>query len=104
MKLLPIEENGVTVGYFYECPGCGMGHAPHVRPHKLPNGASWEFNGNLDLPTFSPSILVTMEDPDGRKVMVCHSFVENGKIRYLSDCTHHLAGQTVDLPEITSDQ
>jgi hypothetical protein len=31
---------------------------------------------------------------------LCHSFVENGRIRYLSDCTHAYAGQTVELKEI----
>lgn len=30
----------------------------------------------------------------------CHSFITDGKIQYLSDCFHELAGQTVDLPEI----
>ena len=29
---------------------------------------------------------------------VCHSFVNNGRIQFLLDCTHHLAGQTVNLP------
>jgi hypothetical protein len=29
---------------------------------------------------------------------VCHSFVVDGRIQFLGDCTHHLAGQTVDLP------
>lgn len=31
---------------------------------------------------------------------VCHSFVRNGRIEYLGDCTHHLKGQTVDLPDM----
>lgn len=31
---------------------------------------------------------------------VCHSFVTDGRIQFLSDCTHSLAGQTVDLPEM----
>jgi hypothetical protein len=29
----------------------------------------------------------------------CHSFVTNGKIQFLADCTHKLAGQTVELPD-----
>lgn len=28
---------------------------------------------------------------------ICHSFVRDGLIQYLPDCTHHLAGQTVPL-------
>jgi hypothetical protein len=31
--------------------------------------------------------------------LVCHSFVTDGKIQFLSDCTHALAGQTVALPD-----
>jgi hypothetical protein len=42
--------------------------------------------------------------PDGRiagcKNMVCHSFIRNGKIEYLSECTHELAGQTVDMEDV----
>ncbi|MHC8396108.1 hypothetical protein ACYZT8_21075 [Pseudomonas sp. LB3P93] len=30
---------------------------------------------------------------------VCHSFVIDGCIQFLGDCTHELASQTVDLPE-----
>jgi hypothetical protein len=33
--------------------------------------------------------------------VVCHSFVTDGRIQFLEDCTHELAGQTVDLPEWT---
>lgn len=31
---------------------------------------------------------------------VCHSYVTDGKIRFLGDCTHKLVGQTVELPEM----
>jgi len=71
----------------------------------------WSFNGNYDRPTFAPSVLCryrhpkgyTNENPaplgyDGEYVVdVCHSFVRNGNIEYLSDCTHALAGKTVAL-------
>jgi hypothetical protein len=39
---------------------------------------------------------------DERKTFVCHSFVTDGRIQYLGDCTHAMAGQTVDLPDIPS--
>jgi hypothetical protein len=32
-------------------------------------------------------------------VPVCHSFVTDGRIQFLTDCTHAFAGRTVDLPE-----
>lgn len=30
----------------------------------------------------------------------CHSFVRDGQIEFLSDCTHALAGKTVSLPAV----
>ena len=35
---------------------------------------------------------------DPRFSSVCHSFVTDGLIQFLGDCTHALAGQTVDMP------
>ena len=52
------------------------------------------FNGDADNPTFGPSLLVKRHDK------ICHSYVRDGKIEYLADSTHPLAGQTIDLPEI----
>jgi Family of unknown function (DUF6527) len=98
-KLIPIKKNGEIVGYLFNCPGCGNSHAPYIRPHKSPSGASWEFNGNSEKPTFSPSILVRIERTDGSKTAICHSFVTDGKIKFLNDCTHALAGQTVEIPD-----
>ena len=30
---------------------------------------------------------------------VCHSFIKDGNIQYLNDCTHKLAGQTIEIPD-----
>jgi hypothetical protein len=57
-----------------------------------PNKPQWDFNGNLESPTLSPSILTRYND------LVCHSFMRDGKMEFLSDCTHELAGQTVPIP------
>lgn len=48
--------------------------------------------------TFSINIRVVKTS--GEVFSCCHSFVENGMIRYLDDCTHSLVGQTVELPDI----
>lgn len=98
-KLTPVETNEQITGYYFDCPGCQSGHHVAVKPHKAANGASWDFNGNLDSPTFQPSILATW-DRTNKSSIVCHSFVVDGKIRFLSDCTHSLAGQIADLPEV----
>ena len=72
----------------FKCPGCGR---LHVIPVEGPR--AWGWNGDYSWPTFTPSILV-------RGAGVCHSFVTNGKIKFLDDCTHTLKGQTVELDEI----
>lgn len=80
---------------WFECPGCDM---PHSVQHGAGEGPRWGWNGNADSPTFSPSILVRYPWGPEQVEKVCHSFVTDGRIQFLSDCTHELAGQTVDLP------
>jgi hypothetical protein len=61
---------------------------------------SWDFDGNFDAPTVSPSILTkTGNEPN---LLVCHSFLKGGVFEYLGDCTHEFVNQQVpmlDLPE-----
>jgi hypothetical protein len=78
--------------YVFHCPGCQYGHPFEV---DAPGGTGWSWNRSFDNPTFYPSLLCNQHDPTSR----CHSFVTDGKIRFLSDCWHSLAGQTVDLPD-----
>jgi hypothetical protein len=95
------------------CPGCEELHQVRV------GGKGWTFDGNVDSPTFTPSVLVTSghhvpghkgdcwctfkartgEDP-GFKCQRCHSYVTKGHILFLADCTHALAGKTVPLPDL----
>ncbi|NBW17017.1 MAG: ammonia monooxygenase [Caulobacteraceae bacterium] len=84
-----------------DCPGCD---GPHMLPVHGESRPNWAFNGYYERPTLSPSILVTYngkdaDTPEGCP-SVCHSFVTDGRIQFLDDCTHALRGQTVDLPEI----
>lgn len=81
---------------------------------------NWGFNGDYARPTFTPSVLATYEElTDGgeaayrawaaagrpqpapkferRTVRRCHSYVRDGQIQFLGDCTHALAGKTVPL-------
>jgi hypothetical protein len=83
-------------GLIFWCPGCDSSHA--INSH--PDGPRWVFNGDYVKPTFAPSILVTFRwhDADGEMENdICHSFVTKGRIEFLSDSTHFLKGQTVDL-------
>jgi hypothetical protein len=82
----------------FRCPGCGWLHILNLDPSERP---CWSFNDDVERPTISPSINAWREYRGDRKTERCHSFVEAGRIRFLPDCTHELAGQTVDLPDIT---
>ena len=87
----------------FECPGCGCLHSVAT---KTPNGmgSKWTWNGDVENPTFKPSVLVKANySSKSRMDDICHSFVTDGKIRFLSDCTHHLAKQVVELPEWESE-
>lgn len=72
------------------CPGCNDAH-------RITN--LWGFDGNVDNPTFDPSILVNGMSHSKPK-MRCHSYVRNGKWEFLSDCDHALAGLTVDMVDL----
>lgn len=94
---------------------CKPQEATHVRLHlpgPLPNRIvpvrhlntvavtrpSWAWNGSVDLPTLSPSLLSAGSDVSGDHL--CHSFIRAGRVQFLSDCSHSLAGQTVDLLDV----
>lgn len=72
----------------FHCPGCNEIHVIDAR---------WTFNGNLDKPRISPSLLIRY--PYAGENRVCHSFIVDGMIEYLSDCTHELAGEKVEIPD-----
>lgn len=101
----------------FRCPGCQEYHVVSV------TAGRWSWNGDVDHPTFSPSILVQSghyaegkqgkigsgcwcdynarhpSHPSPFRCRQCHCFVYDGQIRYLADCSHELAGQAVDLPD-----
>jgi hypothetical protein len=71
----------------------------------------WSWDGNDERPTIDPSILVTgvqwgpdytFHKPNHPGILPggttrCHSYVRDGRWQFLSDCTHTLANQTVDM-------
>lgn len=81
---------------WFECPGCKMAHRVM---HGEGEGPRWGYNGNAESPTFTPSVLVRYNWGPEQKAVICHSFVTDGRVQFLTDCTHELAGQTVDLIE-----
>lgn len=112
--LRSVEPGNGSPDFVFFCPGCKNGHGIWTTDRNSQN-ATWSFNGNMEKPTFSPSILikapmwvppVTTEnyeqwkkEPWEQKQVetVCHSFVRDGMIQFLDDCSHELKGQTVPL-------
>lgn len=76
--------------------------------HVIPSigAGGWTFDGNLDAPTFSPSVLHhahggVVDGPNEFKPQVqCHYFIRAGRIEFCGDSRHALAGKTVDLPPL----
>jgi Family of unknown function (DUF6527) len=89
-KLWMNEETGYTLFF---CLGCDQPHAVGVK-----GSGAWGYNGNPDQPTFTPSVGVNL-DRSAPQLPRCHSFVTDGRIQFLTDSDHALAGQTVDLPD-----
>ena len=84
--------------YAFHCPGCQCSHGVYVdKPG--PNRPVWGWNGSLDTPTFTPSVRVQWAFGDERKQACCHSYVRDGRIQFLIDSTHALAGRTVEIPD-----
>lgn len=80
------------------CPACDRAHRFEIlgedgsHPDR-PRGDHWTWDGNLESPTFSPSLLVHAGGDQPR----CHSFLRAGRWEFLTDSTHALAGQTVPM-------
>lgn len=76
---------------WFDCPGCGF-------PHRVPVGGSgWTWNGDVERPTLSPSVMNSREYGPERVKQVCHFFLRDGRIEYCADSTHELAGKTVAM-------
>lgn len=96
-KILECHDKDGHYGYAFYCPGCGNSHCYYTeKPNEI--GARWKFNGDVEKPTFRASMLVREERKGKRHV--CHSFVTDGKIQFLNDCTHEYAGKTIEMEDI----
>lgn len=87
-------------GYItFKCPACNSIHqiCVDIGVNTEKNVPIWGWNGSEEKPTFTPSILVTQDLPKGETR--CHSFVTDGKIKYLGDCTHDMKDMEVELEE-----
>jgi hypothetical protein len=71
------------------------------------NGSNpqWAFNGNMEAPTFTPSVRHFIPAREGKpEYTFCHYFITDGNICYCGDCDHELSGKTVPLPDLPEDR
>ncbi len=78
----------------FRCLGCKSEHQVPITGEP-----KWEWNGSLSSPTIKPSLNVTWTYGEPEVTKRCHSVITDGKIAFCGDCTHTMAGQTVDLPD-----
>jgi len=100
MSILELVQN-IKGYYIFWCPGCERIHGIHTVENA--NGDSnpvWSFNGDMDKPTFSPSLLCRYTYGPNKEKRVCHSFIRDGVWEYLNDCTHKFAGQKVPMRDL----
>jgi Family of unknown function (DUF6527) len=77
----------------FHCPACKTTHQVDL--------AKWQWNQDEHSPTINTSVNVRIEPTDKAiPVKICRSFIYDGKIEFMSDCTHSMAGQTPEIPEI----
>jgi len=99
---MPKLKKRIVTYYSFYCVGCKHQHSYTV----FDDNTGWQFNGNLDSPSFTPSLLNVAKELNEKTGVYdieksrCHLFVTNGKIIYCGDCTHELSGNTVDMQNV----
>lgn len=86
------------VSYIF-CTACQEFHSIHT---KIPdvNGTIYNITGTLQQPTITPLVVRVIEKFNKSKHSadhICNGVVTEGQIRYLENCTHTLAGKSVEL-------
>ena len=99
-RLRTLNNRGVVyTALMFVCPGCAAGGPEgydglHLLPVNTTNyKPSWDWDGNLERPTLSPSILT-------QGYCRCHSFLKAGVFDFLKDSDHPLAGQKIEIPDL----
>lgn len=90
-----VRTHGGVKHVWYYCHGC-------QELHNVP-AERWNWNGDVENPTLSPSVRHYYPASDGRpEKTTCHYHVQGGKINYCGDCDHAFNGKTgVEMQEPT---
>lgn len=85
--------------WIVRCKMCGT----HYIPKSSDENKTWYFNGNVNCPTFVPSIKEITNDPTHPHYQpraltsICHFTITNGTMQYHGDCTHEMANTSEEL-------
>lgn len=105
--------NNGDVGYGHYCEGCGQIHIIWVK--RPSGGAVWSFNGDVEKPTFGPSVRFFhpehIDEDTKEKVpelTLCHYLIVDGVQQFCGDSLHESSAPRgnvplIDLPDIYSD-
>lgn len=86
----------VNGGIGHYCPACRELHCFSIDEPNPHSGAKWSWDGNITIPTFSPSMNIQLRR--GNDIVgVCHYTLINGIIEFKGDCTHALKGIKMSL-------
>lgn len=100
------DKKGRYDALMFACPGCASTREGYEGLHLLPISGDpalrpiWAFDGNLEAPTLTPSILTKFNWNDEDGEIICHSYLTSGVFNFLADSTHPLSGQQVPIPEL----
>lgn len=87
-KLRTVKLPDGHIQYNFMCPGCKTWHGF--------NDKIWSFDGNMEIPTVTPSLLTR----GGQDEYTCHMFITQGQYHFLEDCTHELAGKIINMSDV----
>jgi hypothetical protein len=112
MKLHRLVGDSGPIGWCHYCPGCRHTHCFNVEQptrawpeFNIAGGVKWSFNGNLERPSFSPSMLIQTggwKSPEGKDIpqrTLCHYVLSDGVINFCADSAHELTGRAVPLAD-----
>ena len=101
--MLHLREHEGRRTYLVWCPACQCCHPFDCWPGAgRPDGPGWTFDGNVELPTFSPSLRIFYAR-DGNMITTCHFVIERGVIKYCGDYQSEFAGRQVQMEPIPED-
>lgn len=86
--------------WWFWCEPCSTHHVYTTKLGEGETGPVWSFNGDEEHPSFTPSLLCNRNLTPEHKAAGghrCHLYLTGGMVRYLGDCTHAMAGQSVPV-------